>query len=61
MARPSQRTRTCSGVMARTASALVTLEKRMRWIMGHQQLWMLEAKLQNQDEEQTVARKVKSA
>jgi transposase-like protein len=48
-------------VLRWTASALVTLEKRMRRIMGHQQLWMLEAKLQSPDEEQGVARKVKSA
>jgi len=48
-------------VLRWTAAALVTLEKRMRRIMGHQQLWMLEAKLQNQEEEQMVARKVKSA
>jgi putative transposase len=48
-------------VLRWTASALVTLEKRMRRIMGHQQLWILEAKLQNQNEEQGVARKVKSA
>ncbi len=45
----------------RHPAALVTLEQRRRRIMGHQQLWMLEAKLQNQEEEQTVARKVKSA
>jgi len=48
-------------VLRWTASALVSLEKRMRRIMGHQQLWILEAKLQNQNEEQGVARKVKSA
>jgi len=48
-------------VLRWTASALVTLEKRMRRIMGHQQLWILEAKLQDQNEEQGVARKVKSA
>ena len=48
-------------VLRWTASALVTLEKRMRRIMGHQQLWMLEAKLQDQNQEQAVARKVKSA
>ena len=44
-----------------TASSLVCLEKRMRRIMGHQQLWMLEAKLQDQDEQQGVAKKLKSA
>ena len=48
-------------VLRWTASALVTLEKRMRRIMGHQQLWMREAKLQDQNQEQAVARKVKSA
>jgi len=48
-------------VLRWTASALLTLEKRMRRIMGHQQLWMLEAKLRDQDEQQGVAKKVKSA
>ncbi len=48
-------------VLRWTASALLTLEKRMRRIMGHQQLWMLEAKLQDQDEQQGVAQKLKSA
>ena len=48
-------------VLRWTASALVMLEKRMRRIMGHQQLWMLEAKLQNHNQEQSVAKKVKSA
>jgi len=48
-------------VLRWTASALVALEKRMRRIMGHQQLWMLEAKLQTWDEDQEVAKKVKSA
>ena len=48
-------------VLRWTASALVALEKRMRRIMGHQQLWMLEAKLQSWDEDQAVAKKVKSA
>ena len=48
-------------VLRWTASALVALEKRMRRIMGHQQLWMLEAKLQSCDEDQVVAKKVKSA
>jgi putative transposase len=44
-----------------TASSLLTLEKRMRRIMGHQQLWILEAKLQDQNQEQDVAKKLKSA
>jgi transposase-like protein len=48
-------------VLRWTASALVTLEKRMRRIMGHQQLWILEAKLQEQNQEQGVAKKLKSA
>jgi transposase-like protein len=48
-------------VLRWTASTLVLLEKRMRRIMGHQQLWMLKAKLQDHQEEQTVARKIKSA
>ncbi len=48
-------------VLRWTAAALLTLEKRMRRIMGHQQLWMLEAKLQEQDEQQGIAKKVKSA
>lgn len=48
-------------VLRWTASALMTLEKRMRRIMGHQQLWMLEAKLQEHNQEQGVAKKVKSA
>jgi hypothetical protein len=33
----------------------------MRRIMSHQQLWMLEAKLQDHDEQQGVAKKLKSA
>jgi putative transposase len=48
-------------VLRWTASALLTLEKRMRRIMSHQQLWMLEAKLQDHDEQQGVAKKLKSA
>lgn len=48
-------------VLRWTASALVALEKRMRRIMGHQQLWILEAKLQDQTQEQEVARKLKRA
>jgi transposase-like protein len=48
-------------VLRWTASALVELEKRMRRIMGYQQLWILAAKLQDHEEEQTVARKIKSA
>ncbi|HON92834.1 MAG TPA: hypothetical protein PKZ07_14800 [Sedimentisphaerales bacterium] len=48
-------------VLRWTASSLLTQEKRMRRIMGHQQLWILEAKLQDQNQEQGVATKVKSA
>jgi len=48
-------------VLRWTAAALVTLEKRMRRIMGHQQLWILETKLQEPNQEQGVARKVKTA
>ena len=48
-------------VLRWTASALLTLEKRMRRIMGHQQLWMLEANLQDQDKQQGIAKKLKSA
>lgn len=48
-------------VLRWTASALISLEKRMRRIMGHQQLWMLKAKLEGLDQEQTVAMNVKSA
>jgi len=48
-------------VLRWTASSLLTLEKRMRRIMGHQQLWILQAKLQDQDEQQEVAKKLKSA
>jgi putative transposase len=48
-------------VLRWTASSLLTLEKRMRRIMGHQQLWILEAKLQDQNQQQGVAKKLKSA
>jgi putative transposase len=48
-------------VLRWTASSLVVLEKRMRRIMGHQQLWMLEAKLPTWNEDQELAKKVKSA
>ncbi|MDM8007057.1 MAG: IS256 family transposase [Phycisphaerae bacterium] len=44
-------------VLRWTASALVALEKRLRRIMGYQQLWMLEAKLQ----EPAVAKRLQSA
>jgi len=48
-------------VLRWTASALISLETRMRRIMGHQQLWMLEAKLQQQEQEQMLAKKLNSA
>jgi hypothetical protein len=48
-------------VLRWTASSLVCLEKRMRRIMGYQQLWILEAKLQDQNQEQEVAKKLTSA
>ena len=38
-----------------TASALLSIEKRMRRIMGYQQLWMLEAALKDLDEKEKVA------
>jgi putative transposase len=44
-----------------TASALLSIEKRMRRIMGYQQLWMLEAALKDLDEEEKVAVKEKVA
>jgi transposase-like protein len=48
-------------VLRWTASALMSLEKRMRRIMGYHQLWMLAAKLQGLDQEQAVAMKAKRA
>lgn len=45
-------------VLRWTASALLSIEKRMRRIMGYQQLWILEAAL---SEEKSVAMKVKVA
>lgn len=44
-----------------TASALLSIEKRMRRIMGYQQLWMLDAALKNLDEEESVVVKEKVA
>lgn len=44
-----------------TASALLSLEKRMRRIMGYQQLWILEAALKELDEQESVAVKEKVA
>ena len=36
-------------------SALLSIEKRMRRIMGYQQLWILEAALKELDEKETLA------
>ena len=44
-----------------TASALLSIEKRMRRIMGYQQLWILEAALKELDEKENVAPKEKVA
>jgi transposase-like protein len=44
-----------------TASALLSIEKRMRRIMGYQQLWMLEAALKDLEEKERVAVKEKVA
>ena len=48
-------------VLRWTASALLSIEKRMRRIMGYQQLWILEAALNELNEEKSVAMKVKVA
>jgi putative transposase len=48
-------------VLRWTASALLSIEKRMRRIMGYEQLWVLEAKLTDADEEQNLAEKGKAA
>ena len=44
-----------------TASALLSIEKRMRRIMGYQQLWILEAALKKRDEKETLAAQEKVA
>ena len=44
-----------------TASALLSIEKRMRRIMGYQQLWMLEAALKESETEKTLAAKERVA
>jgi len=44
-----------------TASALLSIEKRMRRIMGSQQLWILEAVLKDLDEKDTLAAQEKVA
>ncbi len=48
-------------VLRWTAAALLSMEKRMRRIMGYQQLWILEAKLQAAEEQQELAREQKRA
>jgi transposase-like protein len=44
-----------------TASALLSIEKRLRRIMGYQQIWMLEAALKDLDEKEGVAMKERVA
>jgi putative transposase len=44
-----------------TASALLSIEKRMRRIMGYQQLWMLEAALKDLEEKERIVVKEKVA
>ena len=44
-----------------TASALLSIEKRLRRIMGYQQMWMLEAALKDLDEKESVAMKERVA
>jgi putative transposase len=44
-----------------TAAALLSMEKRMRRIMGYQQLWILEAHLQNLDSQEELAQERKRA
>lgn len=48
-------------VLRWTASSLLSIEKRMRRIMGYEQLWVLEAKLMDADGEQNLAEKGKVA
>lgn len=44
-----------------TAASLLSMEKGMRRIMGYQQLWILEAKLSDADQQQELARERKTA
>jgi len=46
-----------SMVVRWTASALIDMEKRFKRIMGYQQLWILEAKLEELNEEKKIDRK----
>lgn len=48
-------------VLRWTAAALLAMQKRMRRIMGYQQLWIIEAKLQSAEEQQDLARERKRA
>jgi putative transposase len=48
-------------VLRWTAASLLSMEKRMRRIMGYQQLWILEAKLQEADDQQELAAERKRA
>ena len=48
-------------VLRWTASALLSIEKRMRRIMGYEQLWILQAKLTDSDVEQDLSEKGKVA
>ena len=48
-------------VLRWTASALLSIEKRTRRIMGYEQLWVLEADLTDADAEQSLADKGKVA
>jgi hypothetical protein len=48
-------------VLRWAASALLSIERRMRRIMGYEQLWVLEAKLTDADGEQNLAEKGKVA
>jgi len=48
-------------VLRWTAAALLSMEKRMRRIMGYQQLWILEAKLQQDDLQQELVQELKRA
>jgi hypothetical protein len=43
------------------ASALTAIEKRMKRIMGYQQLWILEAVLNESQTEKSVAMKERAA
>jgi len=44
-------------VMRWAAAALLDMEERFKRIMGYQQLWMLDARLKEMNEEETVDKK----